>query len=105
VDSLPDGVITLDHLMTPTNNLDIQTAVLSRARAFVGTYGGLSYLAPLLQVPAIGFSSAAHDAATWHLAFARRLFSSSSFAPLVTLSPGDLSALAILTPEFQLLSP
>jgi hypothetical protein len=101
VDKLPDGVITIDHLMTPTNNLDVQTAVLSRAQAFVGTYGGLSYLAPLLKVPAIGFSSAAHDAATWHLAFARRLFSGPAFAPLVTLSPGDLAALAFLAPGIQ----
>ena len=38
---------SVDHVMTARNNLEIQTKVISRARAFVGTYGGLSYLAPM----------------------------------------------------------
>ena len=43
-------VIRLDHLMTPRTNLAVQTAAIARARAFVGTYGGLAYLPPLLGV-------------------------------------------------------
>lgn len=39
--------------MTPGTNLEIQTTVITRARAFVGTYGGLSYLSPLYGVPAL----------------------------------------------------
>jgi hypothetical protein len=31
--------------------------VIARARAFVGTYGGYSYLAPLYRVPAVAFYS------------------------------------------------
>jgi hypothetical protein len=38
-------------------NLAVQSAVLSRARAFVGTYGGYSYLAPFYGVPSVGFYS------------------------------------------------
>jgi hypothetical protein len=104
VDHLPDAVIRLDHLMTPSNNLAIQTAALSRARALVGTYGGLAYLAPLLQVPAIGFSSAAEEAAPWHLALARAIFGGPAFAPLVTLTPGELAVLGVLTPDGVLLA-
>ena len=46
---------SLGATITPQNNLEIQTAVVNGARAFVGTYGGFSYLAPLCGVPAIAF--------------------------------------------------
>ena len=36
----------VEHLMTPETNLEVQTRIISGARAFVGTYGGFSYLAP-----------------------------------------------------------
>lgn len=39
-----------DHL-DPRNNLEIQTAVVARARAFVGTYGGFSYVPTFVGVP------------------------------------------------------
>ena len=41
------------HLMQPENNLAIQTEVIRHADAFVGTYGGFSYLAPLSGVNTI----------------------------------------------------
>jgi hypothetical protein len=59
-DYAPDAaanVITLPGDLPPEENLAIQSAVLSRARAFVGTYGGYSYLAPLYGVPAVAFYS------------------------------------------------
>lgn len=37
--------------LTPRTNLDVQTAIIGGAQAFVGTYGGFAYLAPLLGVP------------------------------------------------------
>ena len=43
--------LTVDRFMTPANNLDVQTAVISRAVAYVGNHGGLSYLAPHFQIP------------------------------------------------------
>ncbi len=43
--------------MRPETNLAVQTAVIRRARAFVGTYGGYSYLAPLAGVPSVAFHS------------------------------------------------
>lgn len=43
--------------ITPANNLQVQTAVVGHARAFVGTYGGFSYLAPLCGVSTVAFHS------------------------------------------------
>jgi hypothetical protein len=52
-----DGVITIAESAKPESNLALQSAVIARARAFVGTYGGYSYLAPLYRVPAVAFYS------------------------------------------------
>ena len=41
----------------PERNLALQSAVISRASAFVGTYGGYSYIAPFYGVPSVGFYS------------------------------------------------
>jgi hypothetical protein len=39
--------------VTPQDNLAVQTAVVARARALVSTYGGFSYLGPMLNVPTL----------------------------------------------------
>ncbi len=39
------------------DNLEVQSAVIARADAFAGTYGGFSYLAPLYGVPTVAFYS------------------------------------------------
>jgi hypothetical protein len=48
---------TIREVLTPQNNLIVQSAIVARARRFVGTYGGFAYLAPLSAVPAISFFS------------------------------------------------
>jgi hypothetical protein len=58
--------------MTPANNLDVQTRVISRARALVTTYGGFSYLGPLLGVPSLSFYSVENFNPT-HLDVMRRV--------------------------------
>lgn len=50
-------VISLAAQMAPERNLAVQTAVIGRARAFVGTYGGYSYLAPFCGVSSLAFYS------------------------------------------------
>jgi hypothetical protein len=50
-------VIAVGAGVPPERNLAVQTAVIARARAFVGTYGGYAYLAPFLGVPAVGLYS------------------------------------------------
>ena len=47
----------VDAGASPRENLAIQTAVIGRARSFVGTYGGFSYLAPLCGVDTVAFYS------------------------------------------------
>ena len=70
-----DGrIFRVDHLMALERNLEVQTEIISRARAFVGTYGGLAYLAPFYGVPSISFYSTdselipAHFDTAWRLA-------------------------------------
>ena len=59
VDYAPDhsGRVTTLPAIPAERNLAMQSAVVSRARAFVGTYGGYSYVAPFCGVPSIGFYS------------------------------------------------
>lgn len=64
----------VEQLMTARNNLEIQTRVIARARAFFGTYGGLSYLAPFCGVPSIAFSSDERYFLPQHLEVAHRAF-------------------------------
>jgi hypothetical protein len=66
---------TIDHLMTPANNLDVQTRVIAGAEAYVGTYGGFSYVAPLLGTDALTFYSHINGFRFDHLELAKRVFS------------------------------
>jgi hypothetical protein len=54
VDIREDGLVTLPDVPAPAN-LAAQSAVVAGARAFVGTYGGFSYLAPFHGVPATAY--------------------------------------------------
>jgi hypothetical protein len=80
---------TVDDLMTPERNLDIQTAVIAGARAFVGTYGGYSYLAPLCGVPAVAFYSVRDAFHVIHRELAERVFREMNAGSLVTLDVRD----------------
>ena len=51
------GIHHVDRLMTAERNLEMQTEIVSNARAFVGTYGGLAYLATFYGVPSFAFYS------------------------------------------------
>lgn len=78
-------VHVVDDLMTPARNLDLQTAVIAGARAFVGTYGGYAYLAPLLGVPTLAFYAVRDGWFAHHLELAERTFRALGGAPLTTL--------------------
>jgi hypothetical protein len=86
---------TVDHLMTPSNNLDMQTQVISQARAFVGTYGGLSYLAPMYGVTALAFYSNREKFNVQHLELARRVFGRFKRGSYVVLDTSDLEVLGL----------
>jgi hypothetical protein len=67
-------VHVVDHLMTPESNLDVQTRIIAGADAFVGTYGGFSYLAPLCGIDTLAFYSHASGFRFDHLELAKRVF-------------------------------
>ena len=73
--AVPEGtrIHRIDHLMTPERNLEVQTQVISHARAFVGTYGGLAYLGPFYGVPSAGFYSDESELVLAHLDVGWRL--------------------------------
>jgi hypothetical protein len=84
--------------MSAERNLAIQTAVIRRARAFVGTYGGYSYLAPFYGVPSVAF----HSARTFfshHLELAQRVFDQLGAPSLVPLHVGDVALLRSALPR------
>ena len=68
------GVMHLPEGMDPARNLEIQTAVVAGASAFVGTYGGFSYLAPFHGVLSYAYYSDADGFARTHLHVAREAF-------------------------------
>jgi hypothetical protein len=87
--------------MTPEGNLAVQTAVIAGARAFVGTYGGYSYLAPLYGVRSLAFYSDPDAFFAHHLDFARRTFRRLGAASLMPLDVRDVDLLrhALLVPR------
>lgn len=92
------GVTTIAGRFTPANNLAIQTEVIAGARAFVGTYGGLSYLPPLYGVPSFTFYSRAEHFLHRHLEYAAGAYAELDAAPYVVLAAGHLQTLELLAP-------
>jgi hypothetical protein len=74
--------------MPPERNLAIQTAVISDARAFVGTYGGYAYLAPFCRVPSVSFYST-RTFFRHHLDLAQQIVAELGTASLVVLDTRD----------------
>jgi hypothetical protein len=70
---LGKNVYRVDELMRPEQNLEIQTEIISNARAFVGTYGGLAYVGPYYGVPSISFYSTEDELIPAHIDVSWRL--------------------------------
>jgi hypothetical protein len=81
---------TVEHLLTPANNLEIQSRIIANAKGFVGTYGGFSYLAPLCGVDTLAFYSHPTGFRFDHLEVAKRVFSSLRCGSFVPLEVRDL---------------
>jgi hypothetical protein len=61
--------------VTPQDNLVVQTGLVARSRAFVCTYGGFSYLGPMLGVPTLALQVEAPPAySRVHLSVLRAAF-------------------------------
>jgi hypothetical protein len=89
------GVYRVDNLMTPQRNLAVQTRVIANARAFVGTYGGLAYVAPCYGVPSVGIYSNEAELIPAHLDAGWRLGRSMG-APVVALDARGVGLLRTL---------
>lgn len=66
-----DNIILLRDV-PPEENLHVQSVALSRARGFVGTYGGFSYLSPFYGLPSVGLYSDYSHFLPSHLEVAQR---------------------------------
>jgi hypothetical protein len=89
--ALKGRIHTIEHLMRPHNNLAVQTQVIRHAEAFVGTYGGFCYLAPLAGVDTLAFYSHPTGFRFDHLEVAKRVFSGlrcGAFVELETRASG-----------------
>lgn len=87
-----DAVRRLGDQVEPRNNLDVQTAIVARARAFVGTYGGFAYLAPFYGVPATGVYSREDGFSGRHLDMAHAVFRTFSERPILSLCRAEMAA-------------
>jgi hypothetical protein len=87
-----ERVHTVDHLMTPANNLAVQTAVIAGAKAFIGTYGGYAYLAPLCGVSTVALYSR-RTFFVYHMDFAQRVFDAVGGGGTLTVVDASVSPL------------
>jgi hypothetical protein len=91
-----DGVIDLSREMRPDDNLAVQSAIVSRASAFVGTYGGLAYLAPFYGVPSVAFSSHPEHAYPWHSWLAHAVFAHKGWGSLLVFRSTELERVNLI---------
>ena len=88
-----DRLISLEHRMTPSDNLTVQTAAIAGARTLLCTYGGFAYLGPFLGVPTFSFYSEANFNPT-HLEAAMRAARKLGPRGFVPFSVADYESLA-----------
>jgi hypothetical protein len=89
------GITNLGAHLTPQRNLAVQAAVIQRAASFVGTCGGLAWLAPFLGTRTVAVY-ANEDLLGPHLYAARQAYKATGAAPFTTI---DLNAFE-MSPSF-----
>lgn len=82
--------ITAIHpYMTAANNLELQSIAISRASAFLGTYGGLAYLGPHYGVPSVGLVANEETIHPWHTELAEAIFDRPPWGAIHVLATGE----------------
>ena len=71
--------------LNPATNLALQTQIVANAKAWVGTYGGVAYLAPFHGVPSTAYYSVDDGFSARHLALATDVFANLSSRPLLSV--------------------
>jgi hypothetical protein len=89
LDGIPN-VISARSLMTPRSNLDVQLALISRARLFLSACGGLAWHAPFMGIPTVAIYDSDHLLAP-HLFVTRHAGATTGAAEF---TPLDLRGLA-----------
>lgn len=89
-------IFSVEGLVSPRNNLYLQTNIVSRARAFFGTYGGFSYLAPFYGVHSKTFYSHENFLPV-HLNIARHVFSNIKRDLFTVLSTKDIDSTKVIS--------
>lgn len=92
------NVISARSWMTPRNNLGLQTALIAHARCFIGTCGGLAWLAPFLRRPTVAVYADDRQLAP-HLLIARLANRRVGAAELSLLDLRALDRLDIVTSQ------
>jgi hypothetical protein len=87
-----DGVITPPIDLDPRCNLHLQSAIVAGASAFVGTYGGFSYLAPFYGVRTVAYHGDPSGFSSRHLLLARSALSAVGTGCLFDTRPIAASA-------------
>ena len=87
VDARALGVRALPECLQPRENLAVQSAIVAGAEAFVGTYGGFSYLAPFYGVRSTAYYGDAAGFSRKHLMMARSAFTTIGAADLLDVQP------------------
>ena len=77
------------------DNLAAQSAVVARARGFIGTYGGFSYLAPLYGVDSLSFFSERQKLVPFHLEHAQRVYGSGAGGRFLAVDTADAGAVSM----------
>ena len=91
-------IYSVRDALRPEDNLAVQTAIIARARAFVGTCGSLAWLAPMLGVDTTALYADARFL-HGHLQVARQVFQTLDGAG--RFSPLDISAFEQLGVSFD----
>ena len=94
-----ERVHTIDDLIAPSTNLEVQTKVISQAKAYVGTYGGLSYLPPFYGVSSLALYSHPPGFRYHHLEFANRVFMCMDDATFTAIDVRDTDLFNIITAD------
>jgi hypothetical protein len=90
-----DNVTSVGAWMEPRTNLALQLSIIARSRFFLGTCGGLAWVAPFLGTPTVAVYDGDHLLLP-HLMLARqagRAAGAAEFAPLDLRATGRLGLL------------
>ena len=88
------GVVDVGAWMTPRHNLGLQLSIIAGARTFVGTCGGLAWVAPFLGVPTVALYDDDHLLAP-HLLVERQAGTRTGAAEFSTLDVRTLGRLQL----------